>query len=115
MIDADLLPSFRLDGEEVFIEALGTYYQTSHLALVGRSRTGEQLLTLTVNLTGAPDPAPGAVWLKVWGENAGLAEALEEAELGVLSGRVHDASRFVKAYEFTFGSHVWNKLADSLL
>lgn len=110
------LPSFAFGEWTVYIEAIGEYYQSPGvLALAGRSKTGEQLMTLTVNLSGSVKPASGAVWLKTWAENKGLLEALEAAGLGVETGRTHQASEWVQAQEFAFTKDVWEQLAASVL
>lgn len=116
MADYRKLPSFRFGDWTVYIEAVGEYYHSPGvLALVGRGKDGEQIMTLTVNLSGSAEPVKGATWLKTWSENRGLVEALEAAELGVPTGRTHQVSDYVEAEEFAFTTDVWKKLADSVL
>ena len=49
-------------------------------------KTGEKLLTATVNLPVAP--AEGCVWLKTWSENQGLVDNLIKAGIISLTGAV---------------------------
>lgn len=68
----------------------GLYGSGEYAMQVVHEELGEVEGTATVSLLpyGAPDPRPG-LWLKGWSENIGLPEALVEAGIVTLTGRVH--------------------------
>lgn len=55
-----------------------------------KSRREGPLMTVTVNF---PDALPDAqcVWIKEWSENEGITQALVNAKVGTLTGKIHPA------------------------
>jgi hypothetical protein len=75
-------------------------YRSGETAIEILGEDGEPQATASVALApyGARVTGPGYVWLKGWSENEGLPEALVQAGIVRLTGRVH-ATGFVEALE----------------
>ena len=73
-------------------------YQSGETALQILDDSGEPLWTATVSLVpyGAPHPGRLGLWLKGWGGNEGLPEALAAAGVFILTGRTFPTG-FVEA------------------
>ena len=82
-------PTEYLDGGDV---VFSTYKESGGTAIVIIDpNTGLSLAVATVNLApyGAPEIGPEQVWLKGWGENKGLPEALERAGIVRRTGETY--------------------------
>jgi len=80
----------REDGVH-FIHA-GCYGDESPAYIIEEATTGEQLATVTVSMQGyGVKPDAGCIFVKDYGENEGLAQALVDANVIRLTGRTFDA------------------------
>ena len=73
-------------------------YRNGEVALTVTGEDGEPQCVATVAITDAPRIGPDRVWLKGWGENEGVPEAMQAAGLLTLTGRVWPTG-FVEAQE----------------
>lgn len=72
-----------IEEDELVVLRFGKY-QDGSVAIQGFTDLGEALFTATVCID---TPAkPNHVWLKSWGENEGLPEALEKARILMRTG-----------------------------